>query len=306
MWRDLTTDAFDWTLTSGSTPSSQTGPSGAKSGTRYLYIETSGGSAGDTAIIGTAPLLISPGTILTFAYHMYGSSMGKLAVKVGSDEVWSKEGDQGNAWNMATVDLSSKAGQTLSVEFIGVRGSSYRGDAAIDDVTFSKATMAPSPMPSAAPTQEPTLDVAKLFDEYDVDGDGVLKLNEFKMVVEKLGVAANLLQPSSASQETGTRRLRGLGQEGSGFDDEESYTPMKFNEFKIVVEKLGAAASLLQRSSASQETGTRRLRGLGQEDSGSDDKEGYSPLRVFFVFLINGALSSFFMIRKIACWPRSV
>jgi hypothetical protein len=209
MWRDRTTDTFDWTLTSGSTASRGTGPSGAKSGTRYLYIETSGQSPGDTAIIGSAPLFIPHGTILTFAYHMYGSSMGKLAVKVGSAEVWSKQGDQGNAWNTATVDLSSKAGQTLSVEFVGARGSSYRGDAAIDDVTFFQATVAPSSIPTAAPTQEPTMDVATLFDEYDLDGDGGLKLNEFKRIVEKLGAAANLLQPSSHSgnQGAGTRRL---------------------------------------------------------------------------------------------------
>jgi len=135
--------------------------------------------------------------------------MGKLAVKVGSDEVWSKQGDQGNTWNIGTVDLSSKAGQTLTVEFVGIRGSSYRGDAAIDDVTFSQATVAPSPMPTAAPTEAPTQDIATLFDGYDLDGDGVLNLNEFKIIVEKLGAAANLLQPSSStSKETRTRRLR--------------------------------------------------------------------------------------------------
>jgi len=228
MWKDLTDDVFDWTLRSGSTPSSKTGPSAAKSGKRYLYIETSGSRVqGDTAIIGTAPLFIPPCTVLTFAYHMYGSSMGKLAVKVGSDEVWSKQGDQGNTWNVATVDLSSKAGQTLSVEFVGVRGSSYRGDAAIDDVTFSQATVAPTPASTPAPTQEPTLDVATLFDEYDLDGDGALKLKEFKTIVEKLGAAANLLQPSSASKEMGTRRLRGRGVENfSSSDDEKGYSPL--------------------------------------------------------------------------------
>jgi len=209
MWRDRTTDSFDWTLTSGSTPSSQTGPSGAKSGARYLYIETSGGSSGDAAIIGTAPLFFPPGTVLTFAYHMYGSSMGKLAVRVGGDEMWSKQGDQGDAWGIATVDLSSKAGQTLSVEFVGVRGTSYTGDAAIDDVTFYQTTVAPSPASTAAPTQEPTLDVASLFNEYDLDHDGTLKLDEFKTIVEKLGADANLLQPSSQleDQGVGDRRL---------------------------------------------------------------------------------------------------
>jgi len=124
-----------------------------------------------------------------------------LAVKVGSDVMWSKQGDQGNTWKMATLDLSSKAGQTLSVEFVGTRGTSYTGDAAIDDITFVQVTMPPSSVPTAAPTQEPTQDVATLFHKYDLDADGVLNLDEFKALIEKLGAAANLLQGAE------TRRL---------------------------------------------------------------------------------------------------
>jgi hypothetical protein len=183
---------------------------------------------------------------------MYGTSMGKLAVHIGGEEVWSKQGKQEDAWEIATVDLSSKAGQTLSVEFVGICGSGFTGDAAIDDVTFFQTTIAPSAVPTAAPTQEPTQDVVALFNESDVDHDGALQLDEFKLLVEKLGVAAKLLQPSSASKGAGTRRLRGRGED-------------KF--------------------------------------SASDVEESYSPLHVF-VFLINGALSSFFMVRKIACWCR--
>jgi hypothetical protein len=135
--------------------------------------------------------------------------MGLLAVRLGGEAVWSKQGNQGNAWEIATVDLSSKAGQTLSVEFVGICGSSFSGDAALDDVTFFQTSVAPSAVPTAAPTQEPTQDVMALFNEYDVDQDGALQLDEFKLLVEKLGVAANLLQPSSVSKETGTRRLGG-------------------------------------------------------------------------------------------------
>lgn len=139
MWNDLTTDTFDWTRQSGETPSSSTGPSGAKTGTHYLYIEASSPrKEGDIAIIGTAPLFVPLDAALSFAYHMYGSSMGKLAVTVGGDEVWFKQGDQGDEWKTATINLSSKAGQIISVQFVGTRGSSWRGDAAIDDVTFSQ------------------------------------------------------------------------------------------------------------------------------------------------------------------------
>jgi hypothetical protein len=70
---------------------------------------------------------------------MYGLGMGSLAVIVGSDKVWSKTGDQGNAWRNATVGLASYAGQIHHIQFVGTRGSSYYGDAAIDDVVLYQA-----------------------------------------------------------------------------------------------------------------------------------------------------------------------
>jgi hypothetical protein len=140
---------------------------------------------------------------------MYGGDMGKLAVRLGGVEVWSKEGNQGNAWEVAALDLSNKAGQTLVVELVGVRGPGFTSDAAIDDVAFFQPSLAPSAVPTPAPTQEPTLDVVALFNEYDLDHDGALKLDEFKLVIEKLGLAANPSQPSSAATDAGTRRLLG-------------------------------------------------------------------------------------------------
>jgi len=154
--------------------------------------------------------------------------MGKLAVNLNGEEVWSKEGNQGNAWQIATVDLSSRAGQTVSVEFVGIRGSGYSGDAAIDDVIFFQTTTAPSAAPTPAPTQEPTQDVVALFNESDIDHDGALQLDEFKLLVEKLGV---LQQPSFESLKTGTRRLRGLGEKG--FSSSEGYNPLHVFLFLI-------------------------------------------------------------------------
>ena len=169
MWMDLTNDTFDWTRRSGSTSSGATGPSGAMVGTHYLYIEVSSPRAvGDTAELSTAPLLFASATQLTFGYHMYGSTMGSLVVKVGGTSVWSKAGNQGNSWNTAAIDLTSMTGQTAAVEFIGTRGTSYTGDIAIDEVAFglvptqSPTTQAPTPQPTTpspttqAPTPQPT------------------------------------------------------------------------------------------------------------------------------------------------------
>ena len=41
MIQDVTTDDFDWTVGSAGTPSRDTGPSEAKSGQYYVFIETS-------------------------------------------------------------------------------------------------------------------------------------------------------------------------------------------------------------------------------------------------------------------------
>jgi hypothetical protein len=138
MWSDLT--KFPWKRWSGRTPSAATGPLAAKSGKFYVYFETSSPRRkGDTAILGTTPLFIPKGTLLTFAYHMFGRSMGKLAVIVGSQEVWSEEGDQGDEWKTAEVDLRSRGGQTISIQIVATRGSNWQSDIAIDDVAFVPA-----------------------------------------------------------------------------------------------------------------------------------------------------------------------
>jgi len=72
---------------------------------------------------------------------------------VGGAVVWSKQGDQGKIWNSANVNLSSVAGHTLALEFVGTRGSSWAGDAAIDNVRIDQAT--PTPPPTPVPTAAP-------------------------------------------------------------------------------------------------------------------------------------------------------
>jgi len=92
-------------------------------------------------------LVVSASSSLSFRYHMYGSNVEKLAVLVrivGSgreDMVFEEEGDKGNQWLSASVDLSSYRGSELEVSFLGVRGLSWRGDIAIDNVTLSHGPM---------------------------------------------------------------------------------------------------------------------------------------------------------------------
>jgi hypothetical protein len=139
MWVQDSGDDFDWTSRSGSTPSSFTGPTAAFDGTNYMYIETSTGLTGATAnlIIPCVDVNFFASASLSFAYHMYGGSIGTLNVDASDDggvtwtNLWTLSGDQGNVWNQANVDLSTYSGQ-IDVRIQGIKGTSYTGDIAID------------------------------------------------------------------------------------------------------------------------------------------------------------------------------
>ena len=109
-----------------------------------MYIEgSSPRQSGDTAILEGPCFDLggASGANLTFWYHMFGSAIGTLDVEVSVDcvtwdNVWTLSGDQGNAWSEANVDLSVYAGSTITVRFVGTRGSSWPSDIAIDDISM--------------------------------------------------------------------------------------------------------------------------------------------------------------------------
>ena len=87
-------------------------------------------------------------TSVRFHYHMYGSDMGTLKlVDAAGQAVWSMSGNQGNAWRAASRTLAA-ATSSFSIRY--VRGSSYTGDAAFDDVSVLCGAALPSP-PTAPP-----------------------------------------------------------------------------------------------------------------------------------------------------------
>jgi len=136
IWYNAGGDDFDWSMGKHGTPSSRTGPSEAADGDYYIFIETSSPRrSGDKAILKSGPLAVAPGTTMTFSYNMNGATINKLTVKAGDDELFTKTGSQGNAWHTATVDVPS--GNPTEISFQGVRGTSYTGDIAIDNVSFA-------------------------------------------------------------------------------------------------------------------------------------------------------------------------
>lgn len=133
-----------WTYGTGFTSSSSTGPSGAFNNTGYLYLECSGGSQGDTDTL-FAPSVNLTSTVdaarATWAYHMYGATMGTMKFQVSTDgvvwdELWSITGQvqtsEAQGWLEVEVDLTPYAGNIVQMRFIGERGSSFTGDMSLD------------------------------------------------------------------------------------------------------------------------------------------------------------------------------
>lgn len=147
-WVQASDDNFDWTRKTGTTGSSNTGPSAAAEGSYYMYTEASSPNYPSKSANFLSPCfdfssLSSPE--LSFQYHMYGATMGTLSIQVSTDggntwssNIWSLSGDQGNSWKSATVGLSSYSGQSsVRIRMRGVTGTSYTGDISIDDISIS-------------------------------------------------------------------------------------------------------------------------------------------------------------------------
>jgi len=143
--------SYGWFVDNGGTPSSSTGPSVDNtlqtSAGKYLALETSSPAVLGDSSYAEIPLvnidnLTSPE--LVFYYHKYGSTMGDLIAQVdagsGWTTVWTLPGQTHisgfDPYTKATVSLSAYSG-AISVRFIGVRGTSFYGDMAIDDVSIA-------------------------------------------------------------------------------------------------------------------------------------------------------------------------
>ena len=139
-------DTYFWESAPGTdTGSNGTGPSPTITTGNYFYTEATSGIAGAVIDL-TSPLvdlsgLNDPG--LSFNYHMFGDGMGTLDILVnGVDNVFSLTGEQQAVdtaiFELAIIDLSMYAGQTISVVFRSTRGATFESDMAIDNVSFEE------------------------------------------------------------------------------------------------------------------------------------------------------------------------
>ncbi|MEO0900552.1 MAG: DUF6443 domain-containing protein, partial [Bacteroidota bacterium] len=142
-WSQSSNDDLDWTIKSGTTPSSGTGPTEAQDGSHYIYLETSSPNYPSKTAILNSPCfdLSSMGVpTLEFQYQMLGSDVGQVLLEVTSDsglnwtQLWTRSGSQGSDWIAQTVDLSTYLGSNIMLRFVGTSGSSWQGDIAIDNL----------------------------------------------------------------------------------------------------------------------------------------------------------------------------
>ncbi|WP_420571380.1 S8 family serine peptidase [Kordia sp.] len=149
-WTQVTGDDGNWVRTSGSTPSSNTGPSSAAQGSNYLFLEAStNGSTGQiganaTAILESDCFDLAGKSEATFSFknHMYGTNVGSLTVQGSTDGVswanlWTDSGNKGNQWNTISVNLSAYLGQSVKLRIVGVTGDGWSSDIAVDDLVVT-------------------------------------------------------------------------------------------------------------------------------------------------------------------------
>jgi len=151
-----------WRLDNLNTGSIGTGPAAGQGGAsdHYAYTETSGGSVGTTSILETPTLTFGPnGGYVTFYYHMFGATIGTLRLQscttfaaLTCNTLWTRTGQQHSSlsdpWSIAAVVLPQN---TVSVRWVGIRGTSFTGDIAVDTITIGQGSV---PV-TAAPTNPP-------------------------------------------------------------------------------------------------------------------------------------------------------
>ncbi len=157
-WLRPSNSAPNFAPKSGSTLTTNTGPSGdATTGAgKYIYTEATASNPNIGEI--TTPLINIPSTLsnprLGFKYHMYGSDIDSLEVLVEKDGVRNRLGSivgqqqtsNNSNWLLKYFDLSAYSGDTIRVVFVG-NSTGYNGDIAIDD--FSIEATPPCVAPTA-------------------------------------------------------------------------------------------------------------------------------------------------------------
>ena len=146
---DVSKSGYNWYSNFGETSSDGTGPHSDNTSRealgKYIYAEASNTNPGDIAeFISPCINVDYPNSELEFAYHMFGNHVGELHVDIKTATGYindvipalygSQQENQDEAFLIKNVDLSSYTNQTINIRFRAIRGASWDGDIAIDDI----------------------------------------------------------------------------------------------------------------------------------------------------------------------------
>ncbi|XP_068750270.1 MAM and LDL-receptor class A domain-containing protein 2-like isoform X2 [Montipora capricornis] len=141
---------YTWVVHSGTTPTGGTGPSGDHSANGqggYIYLDASNAADGETAQLISKQFSGASASCLHFWYHMYGSRLGMGTLRVYLQrkvkkglilrqwELWEKTRNRGKKWQNKKITIKKhKKNLAFQLIFEGTRGSSEKGDIALDDI----------------------------------------------------------------------------------------------------------------------------------------------------------------------------
>ncbi|GAA4977035.1 T9SS-dependent choice-of-anchor J family protein [Algibacter aquimarinus] len=149
--KDASGNGYSWLLNKGETYTEETGPTFKNSGNKvtntYIYAEASGAKYGDVAEFVSPCINVDySNSEIEFSYHMFGSGIGELHVDVKTDNgyildvieplIGSQQTNQEDDFLIQNIDLSTFTNQTINIRFRAIRGTSWEGDIAIDNILF--------------------------------------------------------------------------------------------------------------------------------------------------------------------------
>ena len=152
-WTHDPNNDFDWMINNGGTTSAATGPQSALEGLSYIYTEASNPNYPDKE-----SKIISPcinlseynNPVLHFYYHKYGAGQGIFAVDISIDNgvnwifgILYKNGDLGNQWNEASIDLSNYNSTEVLIR-LRVKTGDWQSDVAVDQLSILGGPVTPN------------------------------------------------------------------------------------------------------------------------------------------------------------------
>ena len=210
-WSQSSEDDINWTVLSGATPSSGTGPNAAIEGSSYLYVEASGDGTGypnKRAVI-TSPcydLSAENEANFSFSYHMFGAeNMGTISLEVSTNNgvnwtsIWNESGNKGNTWFAENINLSSYVNKTIQLRFSSVTGTTWQADIALDNIQLTNGN---TPLNNTGCVAEITSFPYSESFEGNIGAWSQSAQDDLNWMLDSNGTPSNGTGPSAAAQGT--------------------------------------------------------------------------------------------------------